>query len=66
MVTPHRSLKKHVYTDINYRDGLTASEKSAYINATLCLQKTPAKSGIKGAVTLWDELQYAHVAVSAH
>ena len=51
-------------TDLERRDALTAFEKTAYIDATLCLQKTPSKSAIRGAVTLWDELQYAHVAVS--
>ncbi|KAK4450953.1 putative amino acid transporter [Podospora aff. communis PSN243] len=40
---------------------LTAIEKSSYINATLCLTQKPAKHGIPGARTLWDELHYVHV-----
>jgi len=44
-----------------YRTALTADEKASYIDATLCLQRSPAKSGIKGAQTRWDELQYAHI-----
>ncbi|KAI0405805.1 Di-copper centre-containing protein [Xylaria palmicola] len=41
---------------------LTAKEKQDYINADLCLMSLPPKSGIKGATSRWDELQYAHAA----
>ncbi|KAI1762568.1 Di-copper centre-containing protein [Hypoxylon sp. FL1150] len=40
---------------------LTSEEKLGYLKADLCLMSTPAKSGIPGADTLWDELQYAHI-----
>ncbi|KAI2619644.1 Di-copper centre-containing protein [Hypoxylon sp. NC1633] len=40
---------------------LTSTEKLDYLNADLCLMSTPAKSGIPGAKTRWDELQYAHI-----
>ncbi|KAI4865246.1 Di-copper centre-containing protein [Hypoxylon rubiginosum] len=40
---------------------LTSAEKLGYLNADLCLMSTPARSGIAGAKTLWDELQYAHI-----
>ncbi|KAI2627026.1 Di-copper centre-containing protein [Hypomontagnella submonticulosa] len=40
---------------------LTRSEKLEYIDGDLCLMSTPAKSGIPGAKTRWDELQYAHI-----
>jgi tyrosinase len=40
---------------------LTNAEKTSYINGELCLMSTPASSGIPGAVTRWDELQYAHL-----
>ncbi|KAI0435747.1 Di-copper centre-containing protein [Xylaria telfairii] len=41
---------------------LTAIEKQDYIDADLCLMSLPPKSGIKGATSRWDELQYAHAA----
>ncbi|KAI0014819.1 Di-copper centre-containing protein [Xylariomycetidae sp. FL0641] len=40
---------------------LTEQEKHDYLQADLCLMATPPKSGIKGAQSRWDELQYAHV-----
>lgn len=44
------------------RADLTAAEKQNYIDADLCLMTLPPKSGIKGATSRWDELQYAHAA----
>ncbi|KAJ2996614.1 hypothetical protein NUW58_g917 [Xylaria curta] len=41
---------------------LTKGEKQNYIDADLCLMSLPPKSGIKGATSRWDELQYAHAA----
>ncbi len=46
------------------RENLTPTERSDYINATLCLMRAPAKQGIKGAKTRWDELQYIHIVQS--
>ncbi|XXG96412.1 hypothetical protein Hte_002694 [Hypoxylon texense] len=40
---------------------LTSAEKLGYLDADLCLMSTPARSGITGAKSLWDELQYAHI-----
>ncbi|KAI1873463.1 hypothetical protein JX265_005085 [Neoarthrinium moseri] len=44
---------------------LTSGEKSAYIQADLCLINAPSKSGFPGAVTRWDDLQWPHVVQSA-
>lgn len=44
------------------RTALTDDEKADYIKADLCLMEAPAKGNIPGAVTRWDELQYAHAA----
>ncbi|KAI0452667.1 Di-copper centre-containing protein [Xylaria acuta] len=41
---------------------LTATEKQNYLDADLCLMSLPPKSGIKGATSRWDELQYSHAA----
>ncbi|KAI1735823.1 Di-copper centre-containing protein [Xylaria scruposa] len=41
---------------------LTAAEKQDYLDADLCLMSSPPQSGIKGAASRWDELQYAHAA----
>lgn len=40
---------------------LTRSEKSAFIEAELCLMEAPSKLGVEGAETRWDDLQYNHV-----
>ena len=42
------------------------AEKSEYIQGELCLMSEPAKAGIPGAVTRWDELQYAHIAQASY
>lgn len=47
-----------------YRRTLTDEEKSAYLSAEKCLMTSPAKSGIEGAVTRWDELQWVHIVQS--
>ncbi|KAI8627641.1 amino acid transporter [Xylariaceae sp. FL1651] len=39
---------------------LTEAEKTAYINADLCLMAAPPAAGIPGAQNLWDELAYTH------
>ena len=36
-------------------------EKKAYIDAELCLMRTPATLGLRGSRTKFDELQSAHV-----
>lgn len=43
---------------------MTDEEKSAYLTAEKCLMTSPAKSGIRGAVTRWDELQWVHIVQS--
>ncbi|KAI8627160.1 Di-copper centre-containing protein [Xylariaceae sp. FL1651] len=43
---------------------LNDKEKQDYINADLCLMSAPPQSGIKGAKSRWDELQYSHIAQS--
>ncbi|KAI1427740.1 Di-copper centre-containing protein [Xylaria sp. FL1777] len=43
-------------------EDLTNTEKEAYINADLCLMETPPISGVSGAESVWDELQYTHAA----
>ncbi|KAI1861852.1 hypothetical protein JX265_009355 [Neoarthrinium moseri] len=40
---------------------LTTEEKAAYIQADLCLIKAPSTSGIPGAKTRWDDLQWPHI-----
>lgn len=52
---------QHQCANIAVRTALTSEEKLGYLNADLCLMSTPSKSGIAGAKTLWDELQYAHI-----
>ncbi|KAK3390616.1 amino acid transporter [Podospora didyma] len=44
---------------------LTDPQRDDYIRASLCLAEMPARHGIEGAKTLWDELHYAHIAQSA-
>ncbi|KAK2001440.1 Di-copper centre-containing protein [Colletotrichum falcatum] len=44
---------------------LTSSEKSEYINSTLCLMdpaQAPSKTRYAGSKSRWDELQVAHIA----
>ncbi|GAP88085.1 putative amino acid transporter [Rosellinia necatrix] len=41
---------------------LTVAEKQSYLDADLCLMSSPPKSGIQGATSRWDELQYSHAA----
>lgn len=43
---------------------MTAAEKSAYINAELCLMESPAQTKIEGALNRWDELDWAHIVQS--
>ncbi|KXH65419.1 amino acid transporter [Colletotrichum nymphaeae SA-01] len=51
-------------TSMNQRKAwhtLENQEKSDYLQAVKCLFESPAKTGIKGAKTRWDELQSCHV-----
>ncbi|KAI0470072.1 amino acid transporter [Xylariaceae sp. FL0804] len=51
-------------TEIRQRvpwQNLTATEKSDYINADLCLMNAPSQLGIEGAISRWDDLQWPHV-----
>ncbi|KAF4899237.1 Tyrosinase ustQ [Colletotrichum fructicola] len=51
-------------TSLNQRKAwhvLTNDEKSDYLQAVKCLMESPAKSGITGAISRWDELQSCHV-----
>lgn len=50
----------HQHMLISNRHTLSNEEKSAYLTAVKCLIDSPAKTGIKGAVTRWDELQALH------
>lgn len=45
-------------------NNMTDTEKSAYINAELCLMNTTAKTDIEGAINRWDELDWAHIVQS--
>lgn len=49
------------FSNIDDRQMLTASEKSSFIEAELCLMEAPSKLGVTGAKTRWDDLQYNHV-----
>ena len=48
----------------NHRNNMTTTEKSAYIDAELCLMSRPAQAGITGAQNRWDELDWAHITQS--
>lgn len=52
-VSCHQVLRKKRHT-------LSNDEKSSYLTAVKCLMESPAKTGIKGAVYRWDELQALH------
>ncbi|KAI0122938.1 amino acid transporter [Xylariales sp. AK1849] len=43
------------------RAARTLEEETSYINADLCLINALSKSGVPGAVTRWDDLQWPHV-----
>ncbi|KAL4955939.1 hypothetical protein BDW69DRAFT_182115 [Aspergillus filifer] len=43
---------------------MTDAEKSAFIDAELCLMSSPTKLNIEGALNRWDELVYVHIAQS--
>lgn len=43
---------------------MTTTEKTAYIDAELCLMERPAQAGITGALNRWDELDWAHIVQS--
>ncbi|KAI3321447.1 Di-copper centre-containing protein [Xylariaceae sp. AK1471] len=45
-------------------ENLTSAEKTAYINADVCLMAAPPAAGVPGAKNLWDELTYTHAAQS--
>lgn len=61
---PHANLKRDIETnctDIRQRvpwTKLSQDEKLSYIEADLCLMNAPSKSGLAGAVTRWDDLQW--------
>ncbi|KAH7305522.1 hypothetical protein B0I35DRAFT_443939 [Stachybotrys elegans] len=40
---------------------LTSAERTAYINAELCLMEAPTRLNVAGSKTLWDDLQWAHI-----
>ncbi|KAI9172536.1 Tyrosinase ustQ [Paramyrothecium foliicola] len=61
MVSEYANKKcKRVLTEAD-RGMLTTTEKTAYINAELCLMAAPSKLGITGARTRWDDLQWNHI-----
>lgn len=43
------------------RHTLGDADKGDFLGAVKCLMTSPAKSGIEGAKTIWDELQNCHV-----
>ncbi len=43
------------------RHTLSDRQKRAYIDAELCLMRTPARFGLPGARTVFDELQAVHI-----
>jgi tyrosinase len=43
------------------RHTLSNTEKKAYLDAELCLMKTPGTLGLRGARTKFDEFQSIHV-----
>jgi hypothetical protein len=43
---------------------LTNAQKKAYINAELCLMSKPSTSGLRGARTMFDDFQSAHVSMT--
>lgn len=43
---------------------MTDTEKSAWIDAELCLMDSPPQLNIEGALNRWDELVYVHVVQS--
>lgn len=54
-------------TQLNQRKSwrtLTDTEKADYIQAEKCLLESPAKAGIEGAQTRWDEVQWVHLVQS--
>ncbi|KAI1335914.1 amino acid transporter [Xylariaceae sp. FL0016] len=62
--SPVAMKKQAVCTEVRDRvpwSELTETEKSDYIQADLCLMALPSTSGIEGAVTRWDDLQWPHV-----
>lgn len=44
------------------RHTLRDLEKGDFLGAVKCLMTSPPKVGIEGAESIWDELQYCHVA----
>jgi tyrosinase len=46
------------------RHKLTNAEKKAYLDAELCLMNTPAELDLRGARTVFDELQSIHVNIA--
>lgn len=43
------------------RSTFTTDEKSAYLDAALCLTTAAPTIGLGDSVTLWQEMQYAHI-----
>ncbi|KAF6813124.1 amino acid transporter [Colletotrichum sojae] len=62
---PHNgTFSNSTCTSLNQRKAwhtLSNDEKSDYLQAVKCLMTSPAKSGITGAKTRWDELHSCHV-----
>jgi hypothetical protein len=56
-----KSTLQYKPADTRNRQMLTAAERSAFIEAELCLMEAPSKLGIPGAKTRWDDLQYNHI-----
>lgn len=45
----------------SFRNDLTSSEQSDYLDAELCLTQYPATMDLGGSKTYWDEIQYNHI-----
>lgn len=48
-------------TDRPTRTNFTTTEKSAYVDAALCLTTAEPSIGLGDSATLWQEMQYAHI-----
>lgn len=48
-------------TDHTNRTNFTTTEKSAYLDAALCLTTAEPTIGLGDSATLWQEMQYAHI-----
>jgi tyrosinase len=60
MTLPDPPFQNTITSDKQHRHTLSNTEKLDYIDAELCLMKAPAKLGLPGARTRFDEFQAIH------